>query len=177
LSTDQGALALVHVPKVQLPKECAQNTTILYACGVQDPGNLGTLIRTAAASGATFVCTSTGTVSARNPKTIRSSAGVFFHHPPVENISTENFVRFCREKSIRIFRTEILHGIPYTVADLASSCAILLGNEGRGVMEDSFAEFPALNIPMENGIESLNVALAGAVLLFEAARQRSLRNS
>ncbi len=174
LNTDQCALALVKVPCIKLPKNL-RSTIIIYAMGIQDPGNLGTLIRTAAASGSAMICTSTGTVSARNPKTIRSSAGVFFHHPPVEHVSYDTFLRFCREKSIRIFSTDMLRGTYYTEADLSSPCAVLLGNEGSGVLKGTYTEFPSLRIPMENGIESLNVAVAGAILLFEAARQRSLR--
>ncbi len=174
LQTSQGAIAIVTIPEPRLPLNLAGNTVVLYACGIQDPGNLGTLIRTAAASGATLVCTSRETVSARNPKAIRSSAGVYFHHPPVEDVSADAFLHFCRDRSIRVYRTDARAGIPYTEADLASPCAVLLGNEGRGMEEAAFAGLPSIRIPMANGIESLNVALAGAVIVFEAARQRSL---
>jgi len=173
--TAQGAIALVRVPAVQLQHNKAPDALVLYASGIQDPGNLGTLIRSAAASGSTLLCTSPGTCSARNPKAIRSSAGVFFHHTPVERIPQETFIRFCKEHSICIYRTDTLHGVPYTESDLASPSAILLGNEGNGIHEEAFLEFPAICIPMSNRVDSLNVALAGAVLLFEAARQRSLK--
>lgn len=172
--TSQGALAVVKVPEARMPETNEKNALILYANGIQDPGNLGTLIRTAAASGATLVCTSPGTVSARNPKTVRSSAGVFFQHIPVEHVAPEAFIRYCKERSIRIYCTDTVHGVPYTQADLMSSCAILLGNEGSGSMDEVFSDLPSLHIPMADGIESLNVALAGAVILFEAARQRHL---
>lgn len=172
--TGQGALAVVRVPARPLPETSIQSALILYASGIQDPGNLGTLIRTAFASGATFVCTSPGTCNARNPKVIRASAGTFFRCTPVENVSREAFIRYCLDRSITIYRSDPVNGIVHTEADLASSCAILLGNEGSGLTDDAFMRFPSIRIPMSHQVESLNVALAGAVLLFEAARQRSV---
>lgn len=173
LQTPQGAIALVKVPEARCMPKVDQNALILFVCGIQDPGNMGTLIRTAAAAGATFICTSRGSVSARNPKVIRSSAGVFFHHPPVEHVEADTFLQYCLENSVQPYRTDAKGGMPYTETDLKSPSAILLGNEGSGMTEEAFASLPAIHIPMSRGIESLNVALAGAVILFEARRQRS----
>jgi RNA methyltransferase, TrmH family len=174
VQTPQGALALVRVPLLHLDDlRPAQNSLIVFACGVQDPGNMGTLIRTAAAAGATEVCTGKGTVSARNPKSIRASAGAFFHIVPVENVSADEFLAYCRRSEIQPYRTDAREGIRYTDANLKSSCAILLGNEGSGMNEKEWAGVPPVKIPMDARIESLNVATAGAVILFEAARQRS----
>jgi TrmH family RNA methyltransferase len=174
VQTPQGAIALVQVSRVSLnafrPKD---NTLILCASGVQDPGNLGTLIRTAAAADADMVCTLTGTVSARNPKAVRSSAGTFFRIPLVEHVDANEFIHYCETHSIQIYRTGADTGTPYTKADLRESCAIVLGNEGRGMMDDEFSKFPSLRIPIADAAESLNVAMAGAVLFFEAFRQRS----
>lgn len=172
--TPQGAIALVHVPPISLD-EAAPGTVplIVYACGIQDPGNLGTLLRAAAAAGATMVCTSKSSVSARNPKAVRSSAGAFFHIPVVENTDAGDFRDYCRRRSISIFRTDPHSGVSYDRQDLRSPCAILLGNEGAGVAEREFSSFPAIRIPMAKGVESLNVAMAGTLILFEAFRQRS----
>jgi len=173
LQTPQGAIALVKVPEVHFPPETNQeDALILYICGIQDPGNMGALIRTAAASGVTLVCTAKGSVSARNPKSIRSSAGVFFHHTPAEQVDADIFLQYCLDNSIQPYRTDTMRGVPYTETNLNSPCAILLGNEGSGMTEEKFSGLPAIHIPMVNGIESLNVALAGAVILFEACRQR-----
>lgn len=174
VQTPQGALALVRVPELTLD-EAAPGAAplILYACGIQDPGNLGTLIRTAAAAGATLACTSKGTVSARNPKVIRSSAGSFFHLPLAERVRASAFRSYCRRHSIRIFRAHTREGIPYTRAAMRTGCAVVLGNEGAGLDEKEFAAYPAIRIPMAKGVESLNVAMAGAIILFEASRQRS----
>ncbi|MBN2317821.1 MAG: RNA methyltransferase [Acidobacteria bacterium] len=173
LRTPQGAIALVSVPRILFPSQHNPAALVLYACGIQDPGNMGTLIRTAAAAGATLICTSKETVSARNPKAIRSSAGTFFHLSPVEHVDFADFHRYCMDHSIQIYRTDARDGVPYTESDLKSPCAVLLGNEGSGMNEELYPGIPSIRIPMAMGIESLNVALAGAVILFEASRQRA----
>jgi len=176
VQSPQGAMALVHAPRYTLnligQKEDA---LILCACGIQDPGNLGTLIRTGAAAGADMILTTKGTVSARNPKTLRASAGAFFNIPVVECLETAETLSYCERNNIRAYRTDARAGVSHTHADLKSSCAIFLGNEGSGVNEVDFARLPAIHIPMPGKTESLNVAAAGAILLFEAARQRSLQ--
>jgi RNA methyltransferase, TrmH family len=174
VQTPQGAIALVRMPKLSLHNSIpAHNALVLCACEVQDPGNLGTLIRTAAAAGASLVCTSKGTVSARNPKALRSSAGAFFRIPVVEHVEPGDFEAFCDRHSIQSYRTDARQGVPYMEADLRGPCAIVLGNEGNGITLDAFSASSALRIPMAEGIESLNVATAGAILLFEAFRQRT----
>jgi len=174
VQTPQGVIALVRMPELSLGKlPPAQKALVLFACGIQDPGNLGTLIRAAAAAGATLACTSSGTVSARNPKAIRASAGAFFRLPVVEHVGIPAFLQYCSLSKIRVYRTDVWEGLPYTAADLASPCAILLGNEGSGIVNKEFAGIPSLHIPMAEGVESLNVASAGAILLFEALRQRA----
>ncbi len=174
VKTPQGAVALVRFPELVLDKIPAQqNALVLFACGIQDPGNLGTLIRTAVAAGATSVCATRGTVSARNPKTIRASAGAIFRIPVIERVDITAFINYCRLHSIKAYRTDVSEGLAYTRADLASPCAIVLGNEGSGIGQEQFAELPAIHIPMSEGVESLNVAMAGGIFLYEAWRQRS----
>ena len=99
----QGALALVAVPHcilgdVALPRE----SIIACASGVQDPGNLGSLIRTSAAAGCAFVCTTPGTVSARNPKAVRASAGTFFRIPVVEQVEPAAVIAYAQERELRL---------------------------------------------------------------------------
>jgi RNA methyltransferase, TrmH family len=173
VQTPQGAIALIKVPKRTLNDiVLTPHPLILCACEIQDPGNLGTLIRAAAAAGASFVCTSKGTVSAKNPKAIRSSAGAFFRLPLVEHSEPSDFRKYCEAHSIQLYRTDTRRGMPYTEADLLNPCAILVGNEGSGMKEDAFAAASAIHIPMAEGAESLNVAMAGSIILFEAFRQR-----
>jgi TrmH family RNA methyltransferase len=171
--TRQGVIALVRLPSRTMARlEPRPNSLTLLASGVQDPGNLGTLIRTALAAGASLVCTTPGTVSARNPKSIRSSAGAIFHISLVEGVTPPEFSDFCRRFGIQAYRTSAKEGLPYYEASFRSSCAFLVGNEGSGLAEMPWQSLPCLRIPMASGVESLNVATAGAILLFEALRQR-----
>lgn len=174
LETPQGALALVRVPEFSLEAHpLPHDALILFACGIQDPGNLGTLIRTAAAAGVSWIGTSKGTVMASNPKCIRASAGTYFHIPVMEHLEIWAFEQYCSDHGIQILRTDVRGGLPYTQIDFRSRTAILLGNEGRGLAGDAGMRARTVHIPMAEGIESLNVATAGAVLLFEAVRQRA----
>ena len=173
VQTPQGAIALVRVARLSLDDiVLTPNALILCACEIQDPGNLGTLIRTAAAVGASFVCTSKGTVSARNPKALRSSAGAFFRLPLIEGVELDDFLAYCDSHSIHSFRTDTRQGMCYTEADLRRPCAILLGNEGSGITNAACAASSTIHIPMADGVDSLNVAMTGAIILFEAFRQR-----
>jgi len=170
----QGVLALVHVHAPELREVPVDSgALILCACGLQDPGNLGTLIRTAAAAGATMVCTTPFTVSPRNPKALRASAGAFFHIPVVEQVPIEELLAFCRAHSIQPYRSSSEAGEPHSSIDLRQPCALFLGNEGSGFQEREWRDAPAIRIPMAAGVDSLNVASAGAILLFESSRQRA----
>ena len=173
--TPQGAMALGRTPRYFLneihPKE---RFLTLCASGIQDPGNLGTLIRIGAAAGADMILTTEGTVSTRNPKTIRASAGAFFTIPVVEHLKAGELISYCEQNGISMYRADAREGMSYTQADLACSCAIFLGNEGGGVSDSAFSRIPAIHIPMPGNVESLNVAAAGAIFLFEAVRQRQI---
>ena len=171
--TPQGAAALGRVPQYSLSEIVrGERALILCVSGVQDPGNLGTLIRTGAAAGADMVLTTTGTVSARNPKTLRASAGAFFNIPVIEHLKDGELLSYCERNRISMYRTDARAGVSHTQADLASSCAVFLGGEGGGINNEAFVHLPAIHIPMPGNAESLNVAATGAILLFEAVRQR-----
>ncbi|HSW39515.1 MAG TPA: RNA methyltransferase, partial [Acidobacteriota bacterium] len=145
---------------------------MLIADRIRDPGNLGVLIRTAAAAGASAVVTLAGSVSARNSKAVRSSAGAFFRVPVIEHVAAGKLLDFCRSRSIRLYRADARGGIRYTEADLRTSCAVLLGSETGGISEKDFAGVTSITVPMAHDAESLNVAMAGSVIFFEAFRQR-----
>ncbi len=173
VAAPQGALALARVPESTIEDIPPAPTPLLVcACGVQDPGNMGTLLRIAWAAGASAMIAAPGTVSFRNPKSIRASAGAAFHVPVVEGCSAPTVRAVCRRLGIQAYRADVRGGINCWAADLSRPTAFLLGSEGRGMDPSEWHGIPPIHVPMADGVESLNVAAAGAVLLFEAARQR-----
>ena len=174
VQTPQGILALVRVPAAALKDwSPGRNPLLLCACGLQDPGNLGTLLRTAAAVDISMVCLTPDTVSARNPKAVRASAGAFFQLAVSEPLPLAEILAYCAEHSITPYLADTRGKILYTDIDYTIGTALLLGNEGRGVAHSFPAGVESVRIPMAPGVESLNVGVAGALLLFEAFRQRA----
>ena len=170
----QGALALVRVPTSTLATvRMVADPLILCLCGIQDPGNLGALLRTARATGVSWVCCLKGTVSARNPKAIRASAGAFFSLAVVEDISAGEILDHCHARRIAIYRADAQRGRSCWAVDFRGPAAIMLGNEAHGLGGEAWTGIPCVRVPMAAGVESLNVSAAGAVLLYEALRQRS----
>jgi RNA methyltransferase, TrmH family len=172
----QGILALVRVPELELEKvPLPRNPLILCACGIQDPGNLGTLVRTATAAQASMLCTTPGSVSARNPKAIRASAGTFFHIPVIEHVSIRRLTELSLQRKMTLYRADASAGCSYLDCDFRLPCAILLGNESAGISADEWQGAISISIPTSPLVESLNVATAGAIILFEICRQRFLK--
>ncbi len=148
---------------------------LLILAGLQDPGNLGTILRSAEAFGATGVIALPGTVSARNPKTVRASAGSVFRVPQLAAESADAFRRL-RKAGIAVFTTAARGAQPANEADLARPFALIIGNEGNGVPADLAAHADgAITVPCPGPVESLNAAVAASVLLYEASRQRTLK--
>jgi TrmH family RNA methyltransferase len=146
---------------------------VLVLAGIQDPGNLGTILRSAEAFGATGVVSLPGTVSAWNPKTVRASAGSVFR-VPLLTASVEECFRRLREARVTIWTTATRDAIAAERADLVRPAALVIGNEGNGVPHEVAAQAGnSLTIPCPGPVESLNAAVAASVLLYEAARQRA----
>ena len=172
--TPQGILAVcrkkIHNPAELLKKEKA---LIILAEEMNDPGNLGTIIRTAHASGADGVFLSGGSVDVYNPKVLRASAGSFFHIPVIQDIKLPEIIPQLKKNNIKIIAANMESNIyPYDI-DFTESTALLIGNEARGLSNESLDLTDCkVKIPMPGGAESLNVSVACAVLLYEAVRQR-----
>lgn len=149
---------------------------LLVAAGVQDPGNLGTMLRSAAAAGATGVVITRGSCDIYNPKALRATMGSVFRVPVARNAGFAETVDALRACGIRIIGTWAGSGTVYYDADLSVPCALVVGSEARGLSDQEKVSCDlGVEIPMQNGVESLNAAVAASVALFEAARQRSGR--
>jgi TrmH family RNA methyltransferase len=150
---------------------------ILVAAGLQDPGNLGTLVRSAEAFGATGVLTTAGTVSAWNQKALRASVGSVFRMPVVGVTAEE--VAGLKARSVSLIAAVGLDDFGTTAAqemDFTGACALMIGNEGAGLTAEWMEMADArVTIPCPGPVESLNAAVAGSLLLYEASRQRSVR--
>lgn len=146
---------------------------VLVCVDVRDPGNLGTVLRSAWAAGAGGVVCCAGTVDVYNPKCVRASAGALFHVPVVVGADAEEVLEEMGRWGVRRLGAAAHGGVPHTRADLTGDVALVLGNEARGLPEAVGAHLDGrVTIPMAGRAESLNVGMAATVLCFEAARQR-----
>jgi TrmH family RNA methyltransferase len=146
---------------------------VVVLAGIQDPGNLGTILRSAEAFGADGVVSLPGTVSAWNPKAVRASAGSVFRVPLLAVSERECFEEL-HEAGVKILATTVHAAQPAELVDLAGPVALIIGNEGNGVADELAAKADArITIPCPGPVESLNAAVAASVLLYEAARQRA----
>ncbi len=146
---------------------------VLILAGLQDPGNLGTILRSAEAFGASGVLSLPGTVSAWNPKAVRASAGSILRLPLLAASAEDSFSRL-RDAGVKIWTTAVHGAEAAHHANLEGPIALLIGNEGNGVPGELAAQADgALTIPCPGPVESLNAAVAASVLLYEASRQRS----
>jgi RNA methyltransferase, TrmH family len=147
---------------------------ILILAGIQDPGNLGTILRSAEAFGATGVVSLPGTVRSWNPKAVRASAGSVFRVPLIEVSAEECFARLRKEK-VAVWATAARGAEPAERVHLERPSALLIGNEGKGVPSELAAQADGmLTIPCPGPVESLNAAVAASILLYEASRQRAV---
>lgn len=140
---------------------------VVVAHEVGDPGNAGTLLRSAEAAGADVVVFTPGSVDVRNPKVVRASAGAIFRIPIAVDIPLATLQRPDRA----MWGTSSHHGVPHDLAHLTGRLVLVLGNEVRGLPEDSPVD-GWLTIEHQGQSESLNVAMAATVLCFEVSRQR-----
>lgn len=144
-------------------------TLVVVVDGVADPGNAGTILRTAEAAGVDGVVFTPGSVDPFGPKVVRSSAGALFHVPVVLGAGLDA----VRTLGLPLLGAVAQGGVPYDQAPLDRPAALVLGNEAHGLPEADLARLDGLvSIPHAGRSESLNVAMAGAVLCFEAARRR-----
>lgn len=170
--TPQPVAAIVGYRDVEL--SVLRHATMVVVCvDVRDPGNAGTVLRSAEAAGADGVIFCEGSVDVYNPKTVRSSAGSLFHVPFVTGGDPVEVLDESAGWGLRRLGTVAHGGADYVLADLGQPVAFVLGNEAHGLPERLGAHLDdVVTIPMAGRTESLNVGMAATVLCFEAARQR-----
>lgn len=171
--TPQGVVAAVRWP--ELAVEPGGLRLILDA--VQDPGNVGTLLRSAEAAGVSDVLCISGTADVYSPKVVRAAMGTHFRLPITQDVQWAN-VGAELAQTEHIYATVADARLPYYAVDWKQPSAIIVGNEANGVTEAGLElATKAISIPIMPAVESLNAAVAGSVILFEAARQRRLGRS
>ena len=173
VETPQGVVAVVKKPEYSIKNVLAKSNPLLILCvGIQDPGNLGTIIRSADAVSASGVLLSRGTVELYNQKVIRSTMGSLFHLPVVEIGKAEETMIDLKKRGIRLIAAD-LKGENYWESKLTGACAILIGNEGAGLPDEILKLCDeTVKIPMPGRAESLNAAMAASLIMYEALRQR-----
>lgn len=154
-------------------KDFDNNAPVVILDRIQDPGNLGTIIRTVDAAGALGLILLEDCVDAFSPKVVRASMGSLFHLPVVQEISPEEALTWCYRNGYEPAATALKGAANLYKTDLSKKMAYILGNEANGVSEElQAAAETRLFIPMEGMAESMNVAIAAGIILFEGLRQR-----
>lgn len=170
----QGIVAVCHKFKYDIESAFdKKNPLFVILENLQDPGNLGTIIRTADAAGADGIFLSKGSVDLYNPKVVRASMGSVFHLPIYTNVDVDATLNHCRENKIHTLAAHLGgKNTPYDT-DLTKSTAILIGNEGSGLTPATATMSDELvKIPMPGKAESINASVAASLLIYEAVRQR-----
>jgi len=172
--TPQGIAALVELPGYDLDAILARRDALLViACGVQDPGNLGTIMRSLQALGGSALVTLRATVSPYNPKVVRSSAGAIFSLPVFRGLEAGGLAARLRAAGVAIAAADRHAKHSLTEVDLRGQVAFLIGREAAGLpVELARKADLQLSIPIRAGMDSLNAATAAGIFLYEAARQR-----
>jgi TrmH family RNA methyltransferase len=170
----QGVAALLKLPAFSAAHiiERSSGGLIVVAAGLQDPGNLGTILRSAEAFGAGGVFLTEGTVSPYNSKVLRGSAGSIFRLPLLKTSSAE-LIPLLRARGVRLLATSSHQGTPLPQTSWTLPLAIFIGNEGAGLSRELMRQMDeTLAIPQTAQVESLNAGVAASIVLYEAARKK-----
>lgn len=172
--TPQGIMAVVAMPEYDLEQLLNGNKThLLILESIQDPGNLGTMVRTGEGAGVTGIIMNKTTVDLFNPKTIRSTMGSIYRVPFYVTEDLAGTMKELQEKGISLYAAHLKGEHAYDEEDYTKACGFLIGNEGNG-LSDEIANLADdfIKIPMEGQVESLNAAISATLLMYEANRQR-----
>ncbi len=172
--TPQGILAVIKMPVYSLEQLLkGDKTHLLILESIQDPGNLGTMVRTGEGAGVTGIIMNKTTVDLFNPKTIRSTMGSIYRVPFYVTENLEETLEKLKAAGVSLYAAHLKGSNSYDEADYTKPCGFLIGNEGNG-LSDGIADMADtyIKIPMEGQVESLNAAISAALLMYETNRQR-----
>lgn len=172
LSSTENPQGILAIAKFKNIEENLNGDFYVVCDKVQDPGNLGTIIRTAHAAGVDGIILTKGTVDIYNEKTIRSTMGSIFYIPIYYDDSEFTIIKKLKDKGVALVTTSLQESKNFFNENLKGKVMLAVGNEGNGISEELFnLADKKVKIPMPGGAESLNVAVASAIILFEKVRQ------
>ena len=185
--TPQGIVGIVKMKKLSLSldasaeKSLLKNTKsegfiefVLAIDSIKEPGNLGTMIRTADAAGVFCVLLSEGCVELYNPKVLRSTMGSVFHLPIFENMNLEKAILYLKKRGFKIFAADVKEGKLYDQIDYLGKVCLIIGSEAQGISEKLLSlAFEKVKIPLYGKAESLNAAVACGIILYQIAKKRA----
>lgn len=172
--TSQGIIASVKKPTLSLDKfiESKSPGNFVVLDRLQDPGNIGTIIRTADAAGYELVIAMKGTADIFSPKVVRSATGSLFRVPIAFIDNNEQLIEFCKKADKKLTATCLDDSKFYYEEDLKENIALIVGNEGNGIDPSLIEKSDVkIKIPMQGSIESLNAAVAAAIIMYESVRK------
>lgn len=172
--TPQGVMALVRMREYSLEDMLGKPSPLLMVLeNIQDPGNLGTIIRSAEGAGVDGIIMTAGTVDIYNPKVIRSTMGAMYRMKYTYVDKVADIAETLKKNGITAYAAHLQGAVDYADCDYTKGTAFFIGNEGNGLTDEAagLADTKII-IPMEGQLESLNAAVSSAILMYEAARQR-----
>jgi TrmH family RNA methyltransferase len=172
--TPQGILAVVRMPEYTLDELLAEEQThLLILESIQDPGNLGTMVRTGEGAGISGIIMNHTTVDLFNPKTIRSTMGSIYRVPYLITEDLGGTMQQLQSRGVSLYAAHLQGTEFYDAKDYTGACGFLIGNEGNGLSEEIADKADAyVKIPMEGQVESLNAAISATLFMYECNRQR-----
>ena len=176
--TPQGIMAVIEMPHYELADLLdGDRTHLLILESIQDPGNLGTMLRTGEGAGITGVIMNSQTVDLYNPKTVRSTMGSLYRMPYYISDDLEGTINLLKEKGVKLYAAHLKGTLSYDEPEYTRACGFMIGNEGNG-LSDQIADMADtyIKIPMEGKVESLNAAISATLLMYECNRQRRRKN-
>jgi TrmH family RNA methyltransferase len=170
----EGIIAVAEIPRHRLSEVVrGKAPLVVVAVSIQDPGNLGTIIRTALAAGASGVVLTKGTVDPYNPKVVRAAAGSLYAMPIVGDLPVDDAIRTLKASGVSVYALDPHADRPYWQTEMSGPVALALGSEGQGLPDAVLLQADCrVRVPMNSACESLNVSVSAGIVLYWAVQQR-----